>query len=283
MQQAININIKPGSDLYEPGVYDIKSEEYHASNGISRSMLTEFNKTPYHFYKKFIDQVQPQNNKDSKAIFLGSALHTLILEPENFNNEYQIIDKIDRRTKEGKKYFELIELNLGNKKIITQDEFKIISDMNMSLKLNNKIIQLISGGMYERSLYWKDPETEILCKCRPDVWQNEFIVDLKTTSCADYREFQRSLYNYGYHIQCAMIHEAFKHLFNIDMRNFIFVVVENTEPYATAIYQLDEAALDQSVEIFKNKLMELKQCYDKNEWPSYPTQILTLPNYAIGA
>jgi hypothetical protein len=269
---------KPGLFIDKPGVYDITNDEYHSSAGISRSGIMEFMKTPFHYYNKYI--LGNRQESSSKSLILGSALHCYVLEPEKFFNEYIIVEKLDRRTKEGKAYYELLEYEKGTKECINQEDFAIIESMSKSLRSDKKIDQLISGAMYERSLYWTDPHTGMLCKCRPDVWQNGFIVDLKSSADAGFREFQRSMYNYGYHIQCAMIHEAFKNLFNEDMKDFVFTVVENQAPYVPAIYKLDELSLQQSVEIFKNKLLELKQCQDKNEWPGYKTQIITLPNYA---
>lgn len=262
------------------GVYDISNEEYHASKGISRSGIMEFNKTPFHFWNKYLNPNSLIEEETSSSIKIGSLLHYYILEENKFLNDYIVIDKIDRRTKQGKDYYE--QIALSNKKIITQDEFNHIKLMKDSIKSNHQIAELISEGKYEKSIYWNDPDTKLLCKCRPDIWQHSFIVDIKTSSNASYRDFQRSIFSYGYHIQCAMIHEAFKQVFDMDMKDFVFVVVENKAPFATAIYKLDELSLYQSIEIFKNKLIEIKQCFDKNEWPSYKTQIISLPTYAIG-
>jgi exodeoxyribonuclease VIII len=262
------------------GVYDIPIDSYHLSKGISRSGVMEFARTPFHFWNRYLNKDSIIVDQKSQSIKIGRLLHTYILEPEKFHEEYLIVEKRDRRTKEGKMYYDSIE-KLG-RELITEDDFNQIKLMSESLKHNKQIFELISGAKYEKSIYWNDPHTGLLCKARPDVWQSGFIVDLKTSINAGFREFQRSLYSYGYHIQCAMMYEAFKNVFNIEMRDFIFVVIENTYPFAHAIYKLDEIALEQSIQIFKNKLLEMNQCFVKNEWPSYKTQIITLPTYAIG-
>lgn len=263
----------------EPGVYDISIEAYHSSSGISRSGIMEFTKTPFHYYSHYI---KPGLKKEviSQSLKIGNALHNFVLEPDEFMNRYIVVEKRDRRTKEGKQYYELIELNRGTKEVIDEDQFSIIKKMYDSLHSNAKIHDLITGAQYEKSIYWTDPHTGLLCKCRPDIWQPGFIIDLKSTSSASYRDFQRSLFSYGYHIQCAMIHEAFKNLLGIIVKDFVFIVIENTEPFACAIYKLDEYALEKSIETFKNKLIEIKECFEKDEWPSYKTQIITLPTYA---
>lgn len=264
-----------------PGIYDITNEEYHSSNGISRSGIMEFSKTPFHYYSQYINP-KGVEKRVTKSLKIGSALHPFVLENSEFMNRYIVIEKRDKRTKDGKQYYDLMEANKGTKELINEEDFQQIKTMYDSLHSNEKIHELITGGKYEKSLYWNDPNTGLLCKCRPDIWQDGFIVDLKTSSNAGYREFQRSMIIYGYHIQCAMIHEAFKNLFNLLITDFVFIVIENTEPYAHAIYQLGSLSIEKSVEIFKNKLFEMKKCFDKNEWPSYKTQIIDLPTYAIG-
>ena len=264
------------------GVYDISSDDYHASEGISRSSLMHFIKTPFHYWNKFINPDSKSEILNNDSIKIGSAFHTYILEPEKFNKQYVVCEKRDKRTKEGKLYYDQLNLISNGRQLINQDDFEKLKLMSDNFMSHAQIRNLIEGGQYEKSLYWTDPHTNLLCKVRPDIWQNGFICDIKTASSADYRSFQSSLYKYGYYIQCAMISEAFKHIFNIEMKDFIFIVIENEWPHAFAIYQFEEALLEHSISIFTNKLLELKECLNKNEWPSYKTQIVSLPSFLLG-
>lgn len=276
----INRSMKSHTISIPHGVYDIDINSYHSSEGISRSAIMEFNKTPFHFWDKYINRNSKSKNEETSSMKIGSLIHEYVLEKKTFFDKYVISEKKDRRTKEGKQYFELIESN--GKKVLDETEFEQIKIMDQSLMSNRQIHGLITQGKYEQSIYWTDPDTGLLCKCRPDIWQNNFIVDIKTSSNASYREFQRSMHMYGYHLQCAMISEAFKHVFNITMNDFIFVVIENKYPFAVAIYQFDIESLNKSIDIFKSKLKEIKKCYEDKEWPSYKTQIMYLPSYALG-
>jgi hypothetical protein len=265
-----------GEMNYEQGVYDISNEEYHSSIGISRSSLMEFFKTPYHYFSRFISKTFIGKNKEeSDSIRFGNMMHSYILETEKFNDRYFIIDKVDKRTKKGQIYLAEVEKDLNDRITIFQDEFDKIKMISKSLNDNPQIHGLISDAQYEKSIYWNDPHTGLLCKTRPDIWQVNFVCDLKTAVKADPNSFHYSIKNYGYDIQCAMIHEALKNTCDIEMRNFIFIVIENQPPYATAIYPFDDFALDKSIEIFKNKLIEMKECFNKNKWPSYQTQIIS--------
>lgn len=264
------------------GVFDLSIEEYHEGNGISRSSIMEFVKTPFHFWNQHINPDAIKVDQSSKSINIGSLLHTYVMERDKFNERYLLVEKMDRRTKEGKQYYADISKTLNGRELVDKEEFAEIQRMSDSLMSNKKILDLVTGAQYEKSLYWNDPHTGLLCKVRPDIWHTRFICDLKTSKNASPRSFQSSLYDYGYHIQCAMMHQAFKHVLGINMTNFIFIVIENTYPYATAIYPFELPSLERSIEIFKNKLIQINECYLKNEWPSYTTQFISLPNYAIG-
>src|SRR6185369_8534287 len=86
---------------YNDGVHNISNEEYHSSNGISRTSLMLLNKSPYHFwYEKLSGEFEKK--EQTPAMNLGSAFHTLLLEPELFDKEFAVMAKVDKRTKDGK-------------------------------------------------------------------------------------------------------------------------------------------------------------------------------------
>ncbi len=289
----------------EQGIYDISNEEYHAGEGISRSGIMSFKKTAFHYWNEYLNPERPSREKGTDATNLGNAFHTLMLEPTEFNKRY--IVKLARTEKiekvpllrdvgreaydEAKRVYELAKAKQDQadadfvfssmgKECLSEATYQILLDMKARLDENPTAKSLIEGAQYEKSIFWNDPHTNLLCKCRPDIMHSNMIVDLKSAVDASAREFQRSLYGYGYHIQAGMIHEGLKHALGLDIREFIFIAQEKVYPYAHAIYKLDDLALDQGISEFKNKLLEIKYCYEKNEWPSYPTQIITLPAYA---
>jgi exodeoxyribonuclease VIII len=264
----------------QQGVHDITNDEYHASEGLSRSALMSFRKTPYHYWNEYLNPERPAKKEASPALTFGNLLHTYILEPDKILERYIVVKKIDRRTKEGKMYWDELELTKGNREIITEEVFAEAEKIAESVTKHDQARELITGAQFEKSIYWNDPHTGLLCKARPDIWHVNMVCDLKSTMNAGAREFQNSLYQYGYYIQAGMICEALRHVLDVDIRNFIFIALEKEFPYAHAIYKLDELALEQGIAVFKNTLLKIKECVDKNEWPSYETQIITLPAYA---
>ena len=267
--------------IYATGIYhEISNANYHASAGISRSGMMEFKRAPIFYWHKYLNP-DYKHEAPSAAMEFGTAVHAFILEPEKFAEEYFVMEKnpFHGATKAGK-IFKAEQLELvGNKTIITQANFDILLDMAASIKENPQTDGLITGALYEQSIYWTDKDTGLLCKARPDILHSNFIVDLKTADDASEYKFQRSVYHFGYHVQMAMLREGVLQTTGKDIKDFIFLVIEKSAPYATAIYTLDESFLDRGLNEFKLILLQMKNCFDENVWPSYPSKNICLPAY----
>lgn len=273
------------TEKIENGVYDISIEDYHNGPGISRSTLFEFSKSALHYWHKAInperERVVPSDIvKKTDALGFGNALHTYVLENENYDNNYAIMPKVNRATKIGKAaYAEFLEQAEG-KQIICEEAHNEIVKMSESINNNQWAEPLIEGADYEKSIFWTDPDTQLLCKVRPDIWHENFVADLKTTQRADLRSFTSSVYSYGYHIQAAMIHEAIKHALGKEVRDFVFIAIEKEPPYAIGVHRLDECALEHGIREFKDILMKIYICHENKNWPSYAPGLIMLPNWA---
>lgn len=253
----------------ENGIYnDLSFDEYLSDKAISRSGILQLNRTPFHFMN-----MQVKNTTASMKI--GTALHAKILEPHLFHQRYAIEEKFDKRTLIGRdKQKEYIE-NLAGKAIITGADWVKINGMYNSLLSMKNAIDLLRNSKKEVSIFWED-ESEILCKCRPDALNDKFVVDLKTSKDASEKSFKRDVEEYGYHIQAAMIQEAVHVLRGTWINDFFYIVVENSAPYAPAIYTLCQASIDKGRQIFKDNLAVYKKCMELNEWPSYESKEITI-------
>jgi exodeoxyribonuclease VIII len=73
-----------------------------------------------------------------------------------------------------------------------------------------------------------------------------------------------------------MIKRALESL-NKPIKNFIFVAVEKEAPYAIGIYKLDDEALEFGANEFDTLMVELNKYIQKNEFPDYGIQTLSIP------
>lgn len=73
----------------KPGIYGgLTNAEYHGGAGVSKSMLDILaNQTPLHLHAK---RIAAANDNGTKAQFIGSEFHALLLEPAEFVKEYTL-------------------------------------------------------------------------------------------------------------------------------------------------------------------------------------------------
>jgi hypothetical protein len=274
------LKIIASEQVVNPGIYELSSEAYHKGLGISRSGLMEFKRSPYHYWYKYLNpEYIPEPSTPAQTF--GNALHSYVLEPESFAERYFVIPKFNKRTKLGTERWQLMKLEIGHREILSEAQWQTLQAMADSLRKNKLVLQLLESAQIEKSLYWTDPDTGILCKCRPDILRSNLVCDLKTAQDGSPRSFQYALFDYGYHIQAAMIREALQQLKQSLLNDFLFLVIEKSAPYAISIYQLDQVALDKGHQEFKTLLTRYQHCLETNDWPAYAIQEISLPRYAF--
>ncbi len=213
---------------------------------------------------------------------LGSAFHTLMLEPHLFADNYTIkppkvlLKDVGREVYDVFKRTELT-LESTNKIVLSQEDYLNLLAMEKKILSSEQAMQLLSDGIIEQSYFWKDKDSGLMLKARPDVIHRNMYVDIKTCADASPRAYQHSMIDGGYHLQAAMVRDAIRHHENRDMNTTINICVENKYPYTVAIYIIDEAAIDHAEAQYKRNLRELKDCLEKDVWPSYETRTIGLP------
>jgi hypothetical protein len=263
---------------YEDGVYTISNEQYHASMGISRSKLMLLDKSPYHFWYETLSGMA-EKREATEAMNVGSAFHTLLLEPAKFNDEFAIAPSVDRRTKQGKEDWQVFcESSIG-KIVLTDDQFVKVTKMVELVSKHDIVATLLDDAEFEKSIYWTDQETGLQFKCRPDIWSSKMVVDLKTTNDASSYSFMRSALSYGYYLQAGMAFEAAKAL-GKPFEMFVILACEKQAPYVPAVYIMKNEALQFGIDQFTKYKRKLKECFDSNIWEGYLVQELEVPKYA---
>ncbi|MGV8130667.1 MAG: PD-(D/E)XK nuclease-like domain-containing protein [Candidatus Pacearchaeota archaeon] len=247
---------------YPTIIYDMNNDEYHSREEISKSDMDKILRSP-EYYK----WAKTQKNKQTPAMRLGSLVHTMILQPENFVKEYVIgIEKKDQRNSANKVEWLAFLDTVGNRTIITQEEFDKAHAMREAFFSSETASTLLSKATaIESSAFWIDEETQIKCKCRPDfvLQDKRFICDLKTASDANFNEFRRTIVNRNYDLQCAHYLKGYSIASGIEYNNFIFIVIESDAPYGVAIYAVNEAVIEAG-EKLRNKILKDYSNYINN-------------------
>lgn len=268
-----------------PGVYSgISNDDYHGGAGISKSGLDLIRRSPMH-YKAVIDN--PEQRESTPAQAFGTAFHALILEPDVFAVEYVQSPKFDRRTKQGKADAEAFAAQHEGKTPLNDDDWERLHAMRAAVMAHPMAAKLLdySKGVTEQSVYWNDPATGELCRCRPDWWRQDLgiILDVKTAEDASAEEFARSLLNWRYHVQHPFYMDGIEHATGIKPRAFLFLVVEKKAPHAVAIYQLDDESVEQGRIEYRQDLELYAQCKQSGQWPGYGERIqpISLPEWYL--
>ncbi|MBK7421876.1 MAG: PD-(D/E)XK nuclease-like domain-containing protein [Propionivibrio sp.] len=260
---------------------DIPNEVYHADRScVSTSGLKQILRSPAH-YQAYLAGA---NRKETPAMFLGTATHSRLLEPELFEQEYVVAPVGDKRSKEWKAF----EIANAHRKILTPDQFATLEGIACSVSQHQSAMALLQAGLVEHTLIWQDEDTGIWLKIRPDC----LCIDLGTGICLDVKKtvdaspaaFARAAVNYEYDLQAAVYLEGLRTVFQRDF-DFIFLAVEESAPYGCALYGAPSEMLERGQQRFRHALRTLKACRESAIWPSYQPQgdlaLLDWPRYAL--
>lgn len=376
----------------EPGVYfSLTNEEYHTGPGTNKGLLDVVARSPLHA-KALLDRANDDRPEPTPAMQLGTALHTLVLEPELFAEQYvceltqadaphAIADREELvRRVEALNAGRLPKLATGGTKaeqverllaaydemqeplrfdeienckgaelkaelerlnqhrtgllstsgsmdqlaailaaegqpvtlwqdvrsrwraenegytVLSVDTYEQLLGMRDAIMAHPAASALLKGeGVAEASVYWTDPATGELCRCRPDWWRTDgVIVDLKSTEDASPEGFAKSLVNYRYHVQApwylggtqavwdSHVHQFVNPVFQRP-HAFAFIAVEKRAPYAVAVYVLDGESFEIGSRLMRADLDTLAQCRATGVWPGYgdTLQQLGVPQYYL--
>ena len=264
-------------------LFNQSAEEYHAMPGASASRLnTMFKKSPAHMKHMIESPEEP-----TSAMIIGTATHSAILEPDLFQKEWGRLPEGDGRSKAIKDAKAALSRQFGHDHILKAEVYDNIIGMRESVLGNEVAADLLGEANTEVSSYWTDEQSGVKCKARIDAlpYQDSdwgyCLVDVKTTTDASEREFQRSVLNFGYHRQAAhYLASTSDKVF--DRNRFIFICVEKAPPHCMAIYELDPDALELARSELDHILGVWSECEGIDDWPSYPEGIqeLALPGWA---
>jgi hypothetical protein len=294
-----------------PGVYDfISNADYHSdpvaggslSSSGARDLLPP--SCPAKFQYKRMNPGPPPAPKHHYDF--GHAAHRLVLcgEPEIEEHketedapswrlvkgdsvELVIVDADNWMTKVAKN---LRDLAHAKKQVpLLAKEYTVVQEMAAAIKRNPLATALLSGpGNPERTLIWRDENTGVMCRARPD-WMPDpvngkrlVLAEYKSSRSAEQDEFAKAVYDYGYYQQADWYLDGVRALGIDENPAFVFVVQEKDPPYIVSHYQLDPQAV--AIAAAKNRWARqtYAHCKKINNWPAYTdkVELLALPAWA---
>ena len=259
--------------MYKPEI--ISNAEYHGrKTHLSSTGVRTFKKNK----KQFEYMLTNELIKQTKAMADGTAVHAFFLERDKFNSDF-VIKPADMRlnTKVGKEWAQehqskiIIDSELGNNLFEMEKSF-----MDSPAKLIYDI-----KGQTELSYFWDDFGT-IKGKCRPDWISNDgdIVVDIKTTTDASPKGFQKSIAHWGYHLQLGWYIRGLRKL-GLPAKEFIFIAIEKTPPFSVGVYRANKEMITYANDEINNLVYDIDESLKSDDFPDYTPEImdLGLPNW----
>lgn len=215
---------------------------------LSFSSIKEFAKSPNHFiyYKN-------RQRETTAAMMRGSALHCLVLEPDEFEKRYMIAPNFRRGTKA---WDECVSA-AGDREIMKDSEFEGIERMATAIMENRHARDIIQNATaFEQHVEFEF--NGIPFHGFIDIVGN-VVADLKSTQDVSASGFNRFVFNYNYHWQAALYLSAIGY-----SNEFMFIGIEANAPHNVMVYRLPQSVIDIAV----RQLIEVTNEFKK--WDGLP-------------
>lgn len=260
--------------------YDMSNHDYHRGDGISKSGLDYLEHNPSQFVWS---QNAPRDKQALKALDYGTAVHTMLLEPELFDDQFVVGPNHARRSNDEKAAWAAFEEANTDRTILTAEEHRKLMIMRESV-FAHPVAKAIfeADGYNEASIFWTDGETGELCRIRPDRvidWHGQpVIVDVKKVAGLD--RFERHAEEFRYHVQDAMYCEGYEKHFGVTPLFWFLCVSETVSAgkYEVEVVALPEDWKSLGHEIFRENLEKYSHCRRENDW--LHVRELTRPRWA---
>lgn len=247
---------------------DMPAAEYHAVDALSSTRMTWLSRSPMYCRWRMENPPEP-----TTEMALGTALHSALLEPEQFGDDYVTIPQCDRRTREGKAAYESFLRDAAGKKTISIPDYSAVLRMRDSVNAHPYARAILEARIEtELSGVWIDDETSLRCKFRADAIAKptgaEFptLVDIKTTRSVEPADFARSMHTYGYFRQLAFYMAGLAEL-DLYCEDCCIIAVESTEPYEVAVFQPDGDDLSLGRRSARALMKQYARCLETGRWP----------------
>ena len=206
------------------------NSDYHSHKSISASGLKEISSSSITDYlnKEF---------KTSLALELGSAIHTIILEPELFDSEFYVMPNVDLRTKAGKQSkLEHQQLAQG-RTLLSQSNYDLLEKILVSFKSNSDAMALLDGKI-EYSHYGSINNIDV--RCRPDILGKDFVCDIKSCKSVNPVSFRKDCFTYKWFLQAAF----YSDFLSIPAENFRFIAVSKEDNPKVKVFGIRKKNID---------------------------------------
>lgn len=265
-----------------PGIYEVEINRYHhdpdlcdgpsiSSSGIRQIMID----CPAKFWASYAGNPKRIPPKETSSFDIGKAVHSLVLGEPEFNKYFVISPFDDFRSKSAQQWRDsqtrtIIRAGEGSR---NEPGFDALREMAAAQKASPQVARAFEDGRAELSLFWRDEETGIWLKARPDWLPNDpvqrFITEYKSALTIEPRKFSSAAFEHGYHIQAAMQFDGVREVMGVKPLGVAHVCQEKDAPFLAELRMFAPEQVDDGRLLYRLGLKRFAACLKLNEWPSY--------------
>lgn len=239
-----------------------RADIFHEESWLSKSVLWELNSASLYKWRHYPKQFEP-----TAAMQWGTLVDCLTTTPELAETELALSEFDSFRTKAAQEWRDA-QLAAG-KIIVTADQLTegrkaaamLLSTCKRSAEIfeKSKAQVIVAGrirGANVKGLIDLAPEGE------------DFLADLKTTSRFSLEGFNRTVADFGYHVQAGLYLALWNAMFPNDQRNsFKFIWQDSQAPYEVAVTELVISDLEQGHAHAMHLIRRVTDAAKANHWP----------------
>ena len=199
-------------------------------------------------------------NHTTSATNIGTGVHEIVVEPENFIEHFTCFEG-EKRTKEAKARWQAI-LDSG-KVPLREKEWELVRRISKAVRRHRGFQHHLSSPDTLREVTALHGDL----RCRPDVYdpQESVIIDIKTTR--DLRSFRRDIVGRGYYMGAAIQVDVIKMLTGVECR-FAWYVIEKHDTLIQTSLRWADDYLEAGRTAYSDLLNEWRRCRDADDWPT---------------
>src|SRR3990167_8373150 len=276
-----------GEKISDSGAFSgVSMARYHGPDlcdgpSISSSGLRQiFTDSPMGYWVESPYNPARIDQSDKEHFVLGRSCHHLLLGEAEFSKYFSVRpekwdswranDAKDWRSKE----------RLAGRTVLDPKQIEAIrgmaglldwqKDLDDSGLANSALVKSgILNGLIEHTVVYRDEETGIYIKVRPDAipLTDGVAGDLKTPAAVDYESLQGTINSLRYDVQGALIRMALRKVCGIELTNLALIYVMKTPPYAVQPVEIKTEAMDAAEQDIRVALRTFARCMEIGKWP----------------
>lgn len=275
--------MSPTHPVSTPGVYDLDIDIYHSqkccigpsvsSSGLRKVLL----ECPARFYAYSDLNPNPFEKEPSKALNFGKAAHALMLGEPAFDKHFFVSPHEAFNKNPGKTWYDdwkaEVEAKRETRQLLRPSDLVIVKQMVTAQRTDPEVSRAFVEGDAEKSLIWKDEETGVFLKARPD-WlphkpAERLVTEYKTTVTCQPRKLSASVFQYGYEMQAALALDGIEIVMGVDPKGLAHIVQEKDAPYLVELKLFTPEQINFGRLKYRKAVRIFADCLHTNKWPGW--------------